>query len=420
MSDTINKEPGDGIYGLIGEHLGHSYSPQIHAMLGDYEYRLFEMPEAEVGDFLARREFSAVNVTIPYKKTVMPFLDRIDDAAVKIGSVNTIVREADGTLSGYNTDYYGFSYMLRKAGIALRGANAVVLGSGGASATVTAVCRDAGVNKLTVVSRSGHPDYSELDTCADATVLINTTPVGMYPGNLRSPVSLDLFPRLEGVADLIYNPARTKLILDAADRGIRRVSGLYMLAAQGKRAAEYFFRKEFPDDIIDKTVRKLSRDLTNVALIGMPGSGKSSVGKKLAGMTGREFVDTDEEIIKRAGMTIPEYFKLYGESAFRDLESEVLEDVGKRGGLVIATGGGIVTRERNRDALRQNSTVIFIERDLDALPTAGRPVSQSTDLNELYKKRLPLYRRFADATIKNDTTVEETAEKIVSFLTASL
>ncbi len=402
----------NGTYGLIGRKLSHSYSPQIHSFLGDYKYNIYEMEETEVGTFLAKREFDAINVTIPYKKTVMPFLDRIDDSAIKIGSVNTIVKESDGTLSGYNTDYYGFSYMLKKGNIDVKGKKVLILGDGGASATVQCVVKDLEANEIVVVSRHTDTNYDNIHLHYDSDVIINTTPVGMYPKNLASLVTLDNFTNLSGVADLIYNPKRTKLILDAEKRGINSISGLYMLSAQAKKAAEHFFGKEYDENIIDYITEKLSFDMTNIVLVGMPGCGKSTIGRLLAGHHGRKFVDMDALIIEKAGKSIPEIFNENGEAGFRKIEAEVAEEVGKEKGLVIATGGGVIVTPENHDALRQNGTVIFINRDINVLPTEGRPLSMKKNISEMFEKRLPLYREICHYEIDGNGSIHEVEERI--------
>lgn len=402
----------NGIYGLIGRKLGHSYSPQIHSYLGDYEYNIYEMEEDAVGSFLEKREFDAINVTIPYKKTVMPFLDRIDASALKIGSVNTIVKEADGTLTGYNTDYYGFSYMLKKGNIDVCGKKVMILGDGGASATVQCVVKDMNAAEIIVVSRHTDTNYDNIHLHYDSDIIINTTPVGMYPKNLETLVNLDKFNNLSGVADLIYNPKRTQIILDAEKKGINSISGLYMLSAQAKKAAEYFFRKDYDEGIIDFIAEKLSFELTNIVLVGMPGCGKTTIGTVLAEHYGRKLVDMDALIVEKAGMTVPEIFALQGETGFRKIEAEVAKEVGKEKELVISTGGGVIVTPENHDALRQNATVVFINRDIDVLPTDGRPLSQKNNLHDMYKKRLPLYRSICHHEVDGNGTVEEVAERI--------
>ncbi len=402
----------NGTYGLIGRKLSHSYSPQIHSYLGDYKYNIYEMEEDAVSSFLEKREFDAINVTIPYKKTVMPFLDRIDESALKIGSVNTIVKEADGTLTGYNTDYYGFSYMLKKGNIDVCGKKVLILGDGGASATVQCVVKDMNASEIIIVSRHTDTNYDNIHLHYDSDIIINTTPVGMYPKNLETLVDLDNFSNLSGVADLIYNPKRTQIILDAEKKGINNISGLYMLSAQAKKAAEYFFRKEYDESIIDFIVEKLSFELTNIVLVGMPGCGKTTIGTALAEHYGRKLVDMDALIMKKAGKTIPEIFSEQGETGFRKIEAEVAEEVGKEKELVISTGGGVIVTPENHDALRQNATVVFINRDIDVLPTDGRPLSQKNSLPEMYKKRLPLYRSICHHEVDGNGTVEEVAERI--------
>lgn len=402
----------DGNYGLIGRKLGHSYSPQIHSLLGDYKYELFEMEENEVEIFLKKREFDAINVTIPYKKTVMPFLDKIDDAALKIGSVNTIVKESDGSLTGYNTDYYGFTYMLKKAGIEIKDKKVLVLGDGGASVTVQSVIRDLGAKEIVVASLFSEPHYDQLDPHFNSDVIINATPVGMYPNNLETLVNLDNFKNLKGVADVIYNPERTQLILDAQKKGIKCISGLYMLSAQAKKAAEHFFNTTFDENIIDTIVKKLSFELTNIILVGMPGCGKTSIGKVLAEYYGRKFVDMDALIVEKAGKSIPEIFNESGEAYFRKIEAEVAREVGKEKELVIATGGGVIVTPENHDALRQNGTVVFINRDINILPTDGRPLSQRNNLSDMFNSRLPLYKSICHYEIDGNDTVEQVADRV--------
>ncbi len=402
----------NGTYGLIGRKLGHSYSPQIHSFLGDYEYNIYEMEEDAVGSFLEKREFDAINVTIPYKKTVMPFLDSIDDSALKIGSVNTIVKESDGRLTGYNTDYYGFSYMLKKGNIEVGGKKVLILGDGGASATVQCVIKDMNASEIIVISRHTDTNYDNIHLYYDSDVIINTTPVGMYPKNLETLVDLDKFTALSGVADLIYNPKRTQIILDAEKKGINNISGLYMLAAQAKKAAEYFFRKEYDESIIDFIAEKLSFELTNIVLVGMPGCGKTTIGTRLAEKFGRKLVDMDALITEKAGKAIPEIFAEQGEQGFRKIEAEVAKAVGKEKALVISTGGGVIVTPENHDALRQNATVVFINRNTDVLPTDGRPLSQKNNLQEMYKKRLPLYRSICHHEVDGNGTIEEVTERI--------
>lgn len=400
--------------GLLGRKLGHSYSPQIHARLGNYSYSLYEKEPEELGGFLKNGDFHAINVTIPYKKDVIPFLDDLSPIAKKLWAVNTIVRRGDGTLIGHNTDYFGFRSMLDRSGLQCRGRKVLVLGSGGASVTVCAVLREAGAH-VVVISRSGENNYTNLHLHSDAAILVNTTPVGMYPNTGTSPVTLDLFPKLEGVLDIVYNPARTRLLLDAEARGLVTMNGLWMLVAQAKEAAEWFTGEAISDDIIERIHAALRGQTENYILIGMPGCGKSTIAACLGALSQRSLhvVDADAEIEKKAGKSIPDIFAQDGEEAFRRIETQVLGELGKQSGLIIATGGGCVTRPENYPLLHQNGMLIWIQRDLDSLPTEGRPLSQQQRLAEMYRVRKPLYEAFADFIIVNDRTPEDAAAEIV-------
>ncbi len=399
--------------GLLGEHLAHSYSPQLHTLLGGYGYELFEIAPEKLGDFLQSDSFDALNVTIPYKQAVVPYCAALSETAREIGSVNTILRRPDGTLFGDNTDYDGFFWLLERNGGVQSGEHAVVLGDGGASKTVQAVLRRLGAN-VTVLSRKGERGFDTLSQYGDAVLLVNATPVGMYPDNGERLVDLSLLPHCRLVLDLIYNPARTRLLLDAEARGIRCENGLAMLVGQAKRAAELFTGRDIPDSRCEEILCKLSDQMRNYVLIGMPGCGKSAVGKLLAEKLGRPFYDADAEIEKDLGCDIPTVFAQAGEAAFRAAETRVLERLGKGSGCVIATGGGCVTREENYPLLRQNGMIVWLRRPLDRLPTDGRPLSQSTDLSELYEARKPLYERFCDLAADNDGTPEEAVEAILN------
>ena len=402
-------------YGLLGGRLGHSYSPEIHAAFGDYEYRLFEMPEEEVAPFLASDRFEAINVTIPYKKTVMPYLAEISDEAKKIGSVNTITRLPGGGLRGDNTDYYGFSYMLDDAGIAVEGRKCLILGSGGASMTAIAVVSDRGGTPV-VISRSGENNYENISRHADADVIINTTPVGMYPNNGESPVDLSVFPHLSGVVDMIYNPRCTALILQAQRMGSPAASGLSMLVAQAKRAAELFFGHPFPDSLIAEAEKKVRAQKENIVLIGMPGCGKSVAGQALAEKLGFTFADTDDEIQRIDGRHPAVIIREDGEDAFRKIEHEAAKNLGKRSGCVIATGGGVVTRPENYDPLHQNGTIVFLTRPLEELATKDRPLTAAHGVQALYEARLPLYEKWADAAAACTPDPAKTAEAILAAM----
>ena len=403
-------------YGLLGERLGHSFSPQIHRDLAGYDYQLLPTPPEAVEDLFARRAFQGLNVTIPYKRTVMPLCDEIDPRAAAIGAVNTVVNQ-NGRLTGYNTDIDGFLYMARRAGVDMAGKKVVILGSGGTSRTARAAAGELGAREIITVSRHGEDNYQNLSRHADAQVLVNTTPVGMYPNWGQSPVSLESFPALEGVLDVVYNPLRTALLLQAEERGLPRSCGLPMLVAQAKRAAELFTGQNIDDSRAEAVLHGLREQLTSIVLIGMPGCGKTTVGRALAGKLGRTFVDLDEEIVRRAGTSIPEIFAREGEAGFRERESALVREFGERTGLVVSTGGGVVTRRENYIPLKQNGLLLHLRRDPAALPTDGRPLSQATAPEELWRRRAPLYAAFADGEIDNNGTLAGTLEQIEKEMT---
>ena len=401
--------------GLLGRKLGHSYSPQIHAFLGEYPYKLYEQEPEEIGSFLANCTLTGLNVTIPYKKDVIPYCSSLSTSAQKLGAVNTIVRQADGGLIGHNTDYFGFLSTVKKTGLSVCGKKALVLGSGGAAVTAVAVLNELGANVITI-SRSGTDNYSNLDKHTDAALIVNATPVGMYPNNGQTPILLNTFENLEGVIDMIYNPARTVLLQQAEKRNLVAENGLWMLVAQAKESAEWFQNKKLSDDLIPYIYSKLTNRMQNIILIGMPGSGKSTIGKILSEMTGKEFIDADAYLEGTAKMSIPDIFYQFGEDHFRSLETQVLTELGKRSGLIIATGGGCVTRQENYSLLHQNGKLIWLQRDVRNLPTDGRPLSQSGKLEEMYQIRKPMYETFCDCIIQNDTDPRTVAERILSHL----
>lgn len=398
--------------GLLGRKLGHSYSPRIHALLGNYPYDLFEKEPCELEDFLKNGDFTGINVTIPYKKNVIPFLDELTPCAQKLGAVNTIVRR-NGKLIGHNTDYFGFSTMLDDCGLSVAGKKVLVLGSGGASNTAVAVLRELGALPV-VISRNGENHYGNLFLHSDASLLVNATPVGMYPNTGMSPVSVDDFPALEGVLDIVYNPARTKLVLDAQNRGLVTRNGLLMLVAQAKEASEWFTGTSISADVIGTIHKTLSRQMQNIILIGMPGCGKTTLGKALSEETGRTFIDADSWIEDQAGKSIPDIFSQDGEDIFRDWETRALDTLGKESGLIIATGGGCVTKDRNYPLLHQNGTIFWLQRSIDTLPVQGRPLSQSMPLARMYRQREKMYADFADYMIDNNGTISETLKQILS------
>ena len=412
--------------GLLGEKLSHSFSPQIHhALVGDrYTYELFERAPEAVEGFIKGDEWDALNVTIPYKQVVMPYLDIITDEALRIGAVNTITHLSDGRLKGDNTDYFGFHRTLTACGCDPKGKKALVLGNGGAAATAVTVLTDMGAEVIllgrsdrSVGGISPEPYETVYERHPDAEVVVNCTPVGMYPKLIgQSPVELSRLPHVTAVFDMVYNPARTALLQEADTLGIPAYNGLLMLVAQAKRACELFLGEELDDDLIDPIVADIARETGNIVLVGMPGSGKSTVGKAVAEAMGRPFVDTDALIVEEAGRPIPEIFTTDGEEVFRAFETEAVRKAGMMSGAVIATGGGVVTRERNYAPLSQNGKIVFIHRDPNKLPTAGRPISQSTPLGELYDKRLPLYKTFADVEIDNNGAVTATVDAILKVL----
>lgn len=401
--------------GLLGRVLGHSYSPQIHGLLGDYSYDLYEKEPEELEGFLRQGDFTGLNVTIPYKKDVMAFLDGLSPVAQKMGCVNTILRREDGTLYGHNSDYYGFISLVKHSGIPVSGKKTLVLGSGGASNTAVNALRDLGADP-TVISRSGENNYENLSLHRDASLIVNTTPLGMYPKTGVAPLDLKKFPHLEGVLDVIYNPAKTQLLLDAEALGIPHENGLWMLVAQAKESAEYFTGSTIDDARIADIHRKLKNQMGNIVLIGMPGCGKTTIGTALAQRLNRPFVDADEQIISLAGKSIPEIFARDGEDAFRAWETKALDALGKQSGLVIATGGGCVTRQENYPLLHQNGTIVCLQRDLRLLPKDGRPLSQRNSLEAMYQARRPLYEAFSDSTVDNNGTLGDTVTTILASL----
>ena len=401
-------------FGLLGRKLGHSYSPMIFDLMGGYRYDLFEREPEGIEDLLKNGDFDGLNVTIPYKKEVLQYLDEIDPLALRLGAVNTIVKK-NGKLFGYNSDYYGFLSLVQRTRIEPPNKKVLVLGSGGASVTVRAVLEDLGA-QVVLISRSGENNYTNLDRHRDAALIVNTTPVGMYPHNGSAPLSLEGFTALEGVLDLIYNPARTQLLMECEKYGIPGFNGLWMLVAQAKQSAQWFLGRELPDSLVSDIHQKLRDKMENIALVGMAGCGKSTLGRALAKETGKKFVDADAEVEDLAGKSIPEIFAQEGEEMFRRMETTVLAELGMESGLVIATGGGCVTREENYPLLHQNSRIIWLDRCPARLPTEGRPLSQKTHPAQLYEMRKPMYKAFADATVDNNGTKGETVTEILNLL----
>ena len=419
-------------YGLIGRTLAHSYSKEIHEALGKYSYGLFSLEPEALTDFISARDFGGLNVTIPYKKDVIPLCDEVSALAAAIGSVNTLYWKGQ-TLVGHNTDYEGFLYTAKRSAISFAGKCVLILGNGGTSLTARKAISDQGAAKIYIASRSAASistsssvaitfiTYDELPTiAAEIDIIVNTTPVGTFPNNLQSVVELTDFPNCEAVIDVIYNPFKTKLIMDAESAGLKTANGLPMLVAQATAAAGYFlgtpgaFEREN-----EKIIEKMVGDMRNIVLIGMPGSGKSTIGRIIAEKTGKTLVDMDEEIIKKAGKTIPEIFQESGEKGFRDIESEIASEFGKQRGLIIATGGGAVLRDENIYALRQNGLLIHIMRPVDSLPMDGRPLSKNIDaLRAMEAVRMPIYETVSDITFDNSIQClpKELAESVYEML----
>jgi len=389
-------------FGLLGEKLGHSFSPLIHENLGDYEYPLYEIPPCDFDTFMRERRFNGINVTIPYKRAVIPYCASLSREARLSGSVNTVIQDGNGLLHGYNTDYHGFCVMLELGKINPNGKKTLVLGDGGSARTVKAALIGLGARETVTVSRRGENHYGNVERHHDAEIIVNATPVGMFPHNGSSPLCLKGFGRLTGVADLIYNPARTKLMLDAERSGIPCINGLTMLVAQAEAANQLFVDGHARPGLVTAITNEIRMKTQNIALIGMPGCGKSTVGRRLAQRMGRPFADIDALIEAAAGKRIPEIFADDGESKFRLLETRILGEEANKNGIVIATGGGVVTRPENLDLLRQNSLIVYLKRELDELMTVGRPLSQNMGLHTLAEQRLPLYEAWSDCAIQGE------------------
>lgn len=405
-------------YGLIGEKLGHSFSKDIHERIADYTFDLIPLEKDDFKDFMERKEFAAINVTIPYKKDVIPYLDKMDEHAKAIGAVNTIVN-TNGKLKGYNTDFTGFLYMVKKHNVHMANKKVLIIGNGGASAAIQAVVKHEQAKEILivdVVKGNGAITYDEM-FCnhLDAQVIINTSPIGMYPRIGNAPIDITMFHMCEAVMDVIYNPILTRLCLEAKERGIKHVNGLEMLIGQAKQAVEFFLNKKIPDDVIDEIYQDMLHERCNIILIGMPSAGKTTIGKMLAQRMNKEFVDLDDAIIKKAGMSIPEIFKVSGEAGFRVIETEVSIELAKCNNKIIATGGGTVKHKVNMNYLRQNGITIFIDRDINKLISSdpNRPLSSSREaLQQLYTERSSLYREYASYIAANNSDMEETVNDI--------
>ena len=409
-------------YGLIGEHLTHSYSCEIHAQIADYEYELHALAPSELGGFLTKREFNAINVTIPYKQDVIPYLDGISDTAKRIGAVNTIVNRG-GKLYGDNTDFAGMLALAKHIGVDMKGKKVLILGTGGASKTGHALAEYMGAESVYYVSRSGKNGSITYEQAvsehSDAQVIINATPVGMFPKQGGRPIDISAFPKLEGVLDAIYNPLRTNLILDAQERGIPAEGGLYMLSAQAVHAAAVFQDIPLDESLVDKAFKSVKNDKQNIVLIGMPSSGKTTVGRILAEKCGKELADTDEYIVKKIGMPIADFFAKHGEAEFRKIEKETVAGLASTGGKIIATGGGAVLDAENVRALKQNGVLVFLDRRPENLiATDDRPLaSRRSALEKLYAERYDIYCAAAEVHIDANTTPGAEADAILKELT---
>lgn len=413
-------------YGLIGGHLGHSFSKQIQTRIAeienvkDYDYQLVELDKEEFKEFMEKKDFKGINVTIPYKKDVIPYLDEMDESAKAIGAVNTIIN-VDGKLKGYNTDFGGFLYMVKAHNVHMEGKKVLIIGNGGACAAVKAVCKHENAKDIVIVSRSanrGAISYNEMYTShLDADIVVNTSPVGMFPNIVNAPIDVSWFHKLECVLDVVYNPILTRLCFEAQEADIKRVIGLEMLIAQAKYAFEIFENMSFDDSIIDEIKKEMLKDRCNIVLIGMPSAGKTTIGKILEEKLGKEFFDLDDMIIAKAGKSIPEIFQESGEAGFRAIETEVAIEASKMNNKIIATGGGVVKHKVNMDFLRLNGITIFIDRDIDKLISSdpNRPLSSSKQaLQQMYKERYPLYQKYAAYIAVNNANIDETVDDIVN------
>lgn len=408
-------------YGLIGEHLKHSYSCEIHAQIADYEYELHEIPPSGLGEFLKKREFNAINVTIPYKQDVIPYLDEISDTAKRISAVNTIVNR-NGRLYGDNTDFAGMLALAKHIGVDMKGKKVLILGTGGASKTGHALAEYMGAQSVFYVSRSGKDDSISYEQAvtehSDAQIIINATPVGMFPKQDGRPIDISAFPKLEGVIDAIYNPLRTNLILDAQERGIPAEGGLYMLSAQAVHASAVFRDIPLDESLVDKAFKSVKNDKQSIVLIGMPSSGKTTVGRILAEKCGKQLADTDEYIVRKIGMPISDFFAKHGEAEFRKIEKETVAELSATGGRIIATGGGAVLDAENVRALKQNGVLVFLDRRPENLiATDDRPLaSRRSALEKLYAERYDIYCAAAELHIDANTTPEAEADAILKEL----
>ena len=404
-------------FGLIGKTLGHSYSEEIHKRIADYKYELLELPESELSDFFKKRDFCGINVTIPYKQSVIPFLDDISEVARKIGAVNTVINK-NGKLIGDNTDFYGMLSLIKHSGITLTNKKVLILGTGGTSKTAFAVCMHLGAKEAVFVSRRQQEGSITFEDAKkkhlDAQIIINTTPLGMFPETDGLPIQISDFNALSGVIDAVYNPLRTNLVLDAQEKGILAEGGLYMLSAQAVFASSLFLGKNPNESLIDSAYKSVKAEKENIILTGMPSAGKTTLGEMLGSDLKKDFFDSDIEITKKIGMSIPQFFEKYGEAKFREIEKEVISELSKKSGVVIATGGGAVLNSQNVRSLKRNGKIIFLNRPFNLLtPTQDRPLSTERDaLKKLYNERFSIYKNSCDIEILADKTPEQVLYEI--------
>ena len=404
------------ICGLLGEKLSHTFSPAIHAELADYEYRIFERREDELDAFFADACWDGINITLPYKKTVMKYCDELSDGARAIGSINTIVRREDGTLYGDNTDAYGFGLLLDRLDSPVEGKKCLILGSGGASVAIRYVLGIRSAGEIVTISRTGDDNYHNLERHYDADIIINATPVGMYPDTDQAPLDLEPFGRLSAVIDIIYNPARTNLMMQAEELGIQTIGGMEMLVGQAARSSEQFAGITVSDSKIQEVARMMQHKSMNIAIIGMPGAGKTTITHALGAELGIPSHDCDDLVLEMTGRTPAEIITEDGEAAFRICETRALKEYGNYTGIVLGTGGGCVTIPENYKHLHRNSIIIWVKRNLELLPTEGRPLSKAGSLEALYAKRRPMYEKFSDVSIENNGSVEGAIAQIKEIL----
>lgn len=407
-------------YGLIGEKLGHSFSKEIHEQIANYTYDLIPLSKENFPIFMKKREFNAINVTIPYKKDVIPYLDQIDPFAKEIGAVNTIVKK-NNQLIGYNTDFYGFQYMLKKHHIQVKNKKILVLGNGGASCAIQAVLKHENAKEIIIVNRTKYENTISYNECYkyhnDAQIIVNTTPVGMYPNIHNSPIQVSRFKSCEAVLDVIYNPISTSLCIEAKNLNISYIGGLEMLIAQAKKSIEFFTNQTISDSIIDDLYHKMLHEHYNIVLIGMPSAGKTTIGKKLAQMLHKDFIDVDEEIINKSKKSIPEIFNEIHEEGFRKMETDIILNISARKNTIISTGGGAIKNKENIDSLSKNGIFVFINRPLESLISndPNRPLSNNiNNLKELYRERMPLYKKYADIIVDNNSSIQECVNQVIT------